>query len=72
MRKLSNTIARAQDAARRFARAEDGAITVDWVVLTALVLGIQVLLLMTPVRDSLVGVSDSIANKADEYSEFLE
>jgi hypothetical protein len=72
MRKLSNTIARAQDAARRFARAEDGAITVDWVVLTALVLGIQVLLLLTPAREALMGVSENIGAKAEEYGEFLE
>ena len=72
MRKLSNTIVRAQDAARRFARAEDGAITVDWVVLTALVLGIQVLLLLTPAREALIGVSDNIGAKAEEYGEFLE
>ncbi|MBP9182815.1 MAG: hypothetical protein KBF78_06775 [Fuscovulum sp.] len=72
MRKLSKSIARAQNAARRFARAEDGAITVDWVVLTALVLGIQVLLLLTPAREALIGVSDNIGAKAEEYGEFLE
>ena len=72
MRKLSKSIARAQNAARRLARAEDGAITVDWVVLTALVLGIQVLLLLTPAREALIGVSDNIGAKAEEYGEFLE
>ena len=72
MRKLSKSIARAQNAARRFARAEDGAITVDWVVLTALVLGIQVLLLLTPAREALMGVSENIGAKAEEYGEFLE
>ncbi|MBK8439976.1 MAG: hypothetical protein IPL38_10965 [Rhodobacter sp.] len=57
---------------KAFARSEDGAITVDWVVLTALVLGVQILLLLTPMRDSLVGVSESIGEKAGEYGEFLE
>jgi hypothetical protein len=55
-----------------FVTREDGAITVDWVVLTALVLGIQIILLMTPIRNSLVGVSESIGSEVDEYGEFLE
>ena len=57
---------------KNFARSEDGAITVDWVVLTALVLGVQILLLLTPAKDALVGVSESIADKTEEYGQFLE
>lgn len=55
-----------------FARSEDGAITVDWVVLTALILGVQVLLLMTPIRNALVSVSESIGTKTEEYGQFFE
>jgi Flp pilus assembly pilin Flp len=61
-----------REVLKKFAKSEDGAITVDWVVLTALVLGVQVMLLLTPMRDSLVGVSESIADKALEYEQFLE
>lgn len=60
-----------QKMLKSFAQNEDGAITVDWVVLTALVLGVQIILLMTPIRDSLVGVSESIGAEAEEYGEFL-
>lgn len=56
---------------KTFARSEDGAITVDWVVLTALVLGVQVLLVLSPARDQLLGVSESIGDKASEYEAFL-
>lgn len=51
---------------KAFAKSEDGAITVDWVVLTALVVGVQVLLLLTPMREALVEVSESIGEKALE------
>ncbi|NGM45323.1 hypothetical protein G5B31_07215 [Rhodobacter sp. SGA-6-6] len=57
---------------RAFARSEDGAITVDWVVLTALIVGIQVILLLTPMRNALVGVSESIGVKVSEYGQFIE
>lgn len=57
---------------RVFARSEDGAITVDWVVLTALIVGIQVILLLTPMRNALVGVSESIGVKVSEYGQFIE
>ena len=55
----------------RFMASEDGAITVDWVVLTALVLGVQILLLLTPMRTSLVDVSESIGAKASEAEAYL-
>ncbi|WP_395543472.1 Flp family type IVb pilin [Neotabrizicola sp. sgz301269] len=56
---------------RSFARNDDGAITVDWVVLTALIVGVQVVLLLTPMRNALVSVSESIGAKAEEYGDFL-
>lgn len=56
----------------RFVKDEDGAVTVDWVVLTALVLGIQIVLLMTPIRNALVGVASETGDVVTEYSEFLE
>jgi Flp pilus assembly pilin Flp len=55
-----------------FLRSEDGAITVDWVVLTALVLGVQIILLLAPTKDALVGVSEGIAGEVTEYGQFLE
>ena len=61
-----------QKLIKRFAASEDGAITVDWVVLTALVLGVQILLLLTPAKEALVGVSENIGDKASEYGQFLE
>jgi|GEM_PF-1806629 len=57
---------------KSFANSQDGAVTVDWVVLTGLIVGIQVILLLTPMRDALVGVSENIGDKASEYQEFLE
>ncbi|MEZ5796194.1 MAG: hypothetical protein R3D63_01045 [Paracoccaceae bacterium] len=56
---------------RRFAKSEDGAITVDWVVLTALVLGVQIVLLLTPTRDALVGVSEATGTIITQYEDFL-
>lgn len=55
-----------------FAKSEDGAITVDWVVLTALILGIQIIVLIATMRESMVDVSDSVAGKVDEYGQFME
>lgn len=57
---------------RAFLGSEDGAVTVDWVVLTAAILGIQIVVLIATMRDSMVDVSDSIGTKVSEYGEFLE
>ncbi|AWD23331.1 Flp family type IVb pilin [Fuscovulum blasticum] len=57
---------------KSFVISEDGAITVDWVVLTALVVGLQVLILVTSIRESLVGVSENIGDKVSEYEDFLK
>ncbi|MCB6179670.1 hypothetical protein LHP98_16225 [Rhodobacter sp. Har01] len=59
-------------AMKTFARDEDGAITVDWVVLTALILGIQIIVLIASMRVSMVDVSESVGDKVTEYGEFLE
>lgn len=59
-------------AMRAFAKDDDGAITVDWVVLTALVLGIQITIMVASMRESLVGVSDSIASKIGEFEDFTQ
>ncbi|MFZ1469629.1 MAG: hypothetical protein WAT09_11735 [Paracoccaceae bacterium] len=56
---------------RIFTRSEDGAITVDWVLLTALILGMQIILLLTPIRGALVDVSNGIGNEVEDYGEFL-
>lgn len=55
-----------------FAASEDGAVTVDWVVMTALVIGLQVLILVGTMESSMVEVSDGTAGKIDEYGEFLK
>lgn len=62
MRKLINS----------FARSEDGAVTVDWVVLTGLILGIQIVVLIATMEDSMVEVSGSVANEVTEYEAFLD
>jgi hypothetical protein len=55
-----------------FVAGEDGAVTVDWVLLTGLIVGLQVLLLLTPLREALLGTSEAIGDKAAEYEAFLE
>jgi Flp pilus assembly pilin Flp len=54
-----------------FARDEDGAVTVDWVVLTAAVVALNIAVLVWTMRSEMVGVSESIGEKATEYGEFL-
>ena len=58
-------------ALRSFAAKEDGAVTVDWVVLTALILGIQIMVLIAMMQDSMVEVSDSVGSKIEEYGDYL-
>lgn len=55
-----------------FLKDEDGAITVDWVVITAAIVGLQIVLMVGLIRDSLVGASAGIANTANEYSDFIQ
>ena len=61
-----------RNVVKAFAKSEDGAVTVDWVVLTALIVGIQIAVLLTPMKDSLIGVSENIADQAEQYEEYLE
>jgi Flp pilus assembly pilin Flp len=55
----------------KFLRNEDGGITVDWVVLTAAVVGLQVAVLVAVIRDSLTSLSESSADTITEYGEYL-
>ena len=55
-----------------FTTSEDGAVTIDWVVLTALILGFQIIILVGVMEGSMVEVSDGTAGKIESYSEFLE
>ncbi|GAB1362497.1 hypothetical protein MASR1M32_17330 [Rhodobacter sp.] len=57
---------------KAFVHSEEGAVTVDWVVLTALIVGVRVLLLLTPLRNALTEVSTNIGNKASEYEDFMD
>jgi Flp pilus assembly pilin Flp len=58
-------------AIKRFATAEDGAITVDWVVLTAAILGIQIVILVGVMEESMVEVSEKIGDKVSEAGNYL-
>lgn len=55
-----------QPPVKAFTRSEDGAIAVDWIVLTTLIVALQVALLLTPVREALVSVSETTLDKAAE------
>ncbi|WP_319638959.1 Flp family type IVb pilin [Rhodobacter sp. Har01] len=50
---------------RRFKRDEDGAVTVDWVVLTAAIVALG-LVVMSAIRPAITGLSNSIATEIDE------
>lgn len=60
-----------QPFVKAFTRSEDGAITVDWVVLTTLIVALQVALLLAPVREALVSVSETTIDKVAEAGEAL-
>ena len=47
--------------ARRKLRAEDGAVTVDWVVLTAAIVGVG-MAFGSMISDQAIGVGDKVAN----------
>ena len=50
----------------RFARDEDGAVTVDWVVLTSAIVGLG-LAVMLSVGNSTKGLAGKIATELDSY-----
>ena len=59
-----DTEMKALNLLKRFAKDEDGAVTVDWVVLTAAIVGLG-LIVMTAIRP---GVSALATNIGDELS----
>jgi Flp pilus assembly pilin Flp len=50
---------------KRFQKDEDGAVTVDWVVLTAAIVGLG-LIVMAAIRPAITGLSTSIATEIGE------
>ncbi|MBP9182814.1 MAG: hypothetical protein KBF78_06770 [Fuscovulum sp.] len=50
---------------KRFSKDEDGAVTVDWVVLTAAIVGLG-LIVMAAIRPAISGLSTSIATEIGE------
>lgn len=52
---------------KNFIIAEDGAVTVDWVVLTAAIVGLGIAVLTT-VGEATTGVADQIAENLEETS----
>jgi Flp pilus assembly pilin Flp len=50
---------------KRFQKDEDGAVTVDWVVLTAAIVGLG-LIVMAAIRPAITGLSSSIASEINE------
>ncbi len=50
---------------KRFHKDEDGAVTVDWVVLTAAVVGLG-LIAMAAIKPAITGLSNNIAQSIDE------
>ena len=55
---------------KKFNREEDGAVTVDWVVLTAAVVGLGVLALTT-IRTETTQLSSAIGNKISAHQATL-
>jgi len=55
-----------------FAKSDDGAVTVDWVVLTAVIVGFQIMLLIAPIRDAMVDLAEGIGIKATEVGEQMD
>jgi Flp pilus assembly pilin Flp len=55
---------------KKFNREEDGAVTVDWVVLTAAVVGLGVVALGT-IRTQTTDLSDAIGDKISSHQSIL-
>lgn len=49
---------------KRFHKDEDGAVTVDWVVLTAAVVGLGLIAMMA-IKPAITGLSSNIADSID-------
>jgi Flp pilus assembly pilin Flp len=56
---------------KRFSRDEDGAVTVDWVVLTAAIVGLAVVAFGT-IKDETTGLTTRIATEIGEVSPTTE
>jgi Flp pilus assembly pilin Flp len=54
---------------KHFAKDEDGAVTVDWVVLTAAIVGLG-LIVMAAIKPAISGLSSSIASEIEAAGEF--
>lgn len=46
----------------RFTQDEDGAVTIDWVVLTAAIVALNLIVMFTPIREALTDVAAQIAS----------
>ena len=56
----------------KFLTSEDGAVTVDWVVLTALVVGLNITVLVLTMKESMVTVSASTAGQIANVEQFMK
>lgn len=56
--------------AMNFIKDEDGAVTVDWVVLTAAIVGLG-LLVMSAIRPAISGLGATIANEVNLTGDWL-
>ncbi|NPD15288.1 pilus assembly protein [Xinfangfangia sp. D13-10-4-6] len=61
-----------QNSLSAFFRQEDGAVTVDWVVLTAGVVALNMVLLFQPARDAVMGVVEEIGLTMGIVSEQMQ
>jgi len=53
---------------KRFNDEEDGAVTVDWVVLTAAIVGLGVAVI-TSVRNGVTSLGENISERVEDYME---
>ena len=72
---FQNTITRitsvAKRTVKRFARRDEGAVTVDWVVLTAAVVALNMVFLFTPAREAVMNVVAEIGISLGFVSETM-
>ena len=54
---------------RKFIADQSGAITVDWVVLTAAIVGLNILVIMQMINNGMFQVMHEVDDKIDEYVE---
>lgn len=56
---------------RNFANDESGAVTVDWVVLTAAIVGLG-LLVMSAIKPAISGLAEGIASEVTKTGTFMQ